>query len=248
MKKTFTLLFALTSILAGFSQGIFIMDLNNNVITETVVHVQLLPSSTVFYTVKLGNTENTADSIKAKRSILTMDASDSTSFCWGGVCYTTATTIATHIDTISTGNIVDYSTGGPGFHSTFYAGPATIVRKVHYIFYDIYNPADSAGFTIQYDHTATGIDEQNTTGVISEAYPNPASSTVSLNYNTNSLSTAKAKINIYDMLGKEVKGIALTAQQGTVKINTDDLYAGIYFYSLVMDDKIIATKKLVITK
>ena len=244
MKKLITLFLLLLSFI-GYSQGLIILDGNKNVITEAVVNVSILPSSSVTFDVLLANSGTVANSYKVQRSYLARDTHDSSQFCWGGVCYPFLTGTSTHSDTISRGDTVDY--GHNGFHSIFYSGTAMVTRKVHYQFYNIANAADSAGFTVQYTPTLAGVNEINISEILFEAYPNPASTAVSIKYNTSN-STQKAEIVFYDMLGKEVKEVVLNTQQGTTKINTDDLFAGIYFYSLVIGDKIYSTKKLVITK
>jgi hypothetical protein len=50
------------------------------------------------------------------------------------------------------------------------------------------------------------------------------------------------------MLGSIAKEIKLENENNVVKINVGDLADGIYFYSLVIDDKIYKTKKLIVNK
>ena len=246
MKRIITSILMLSIVLTGFSQGLFILDMNNDSIKETVVHLQILPNTSVSYEVKVANRATVVNSYKVRDWVLVDDAADQTQFCWGGTCYNFGVTNSNNSDTISRGNIVTFSTNG--FHSNFQAGPASIIRKVHYMVYNVNTtsyPADTAGFTIQYDITAAGIEEQKMPGTISNVFPNPATSVVSIDYNLNS-SFQKSKIIFYDVLGKEVKEVKLNDNQGTAKISTDDMFAGIYFYSLTMDSKIVATKKLVV--
>ena len=83
-------------------------------------------------------------------------------------------------------------------------------------------------------------------GTISNAFPNPANFSVSMKYDITEFSH-KGQIVFYDMLGKAVKEIALSDKKGTAKINVDDLNAGVYFYSFLVDGKAISTKKLVVS-
>jgi hypothetical protein len=49
------------------------------------------------------------------------------------------------------------------------------------------------------------------------------------------------------MLGKMVKQLVLDEKQGVAKINVSDLNSGVYFYSFLVDEKAIVTKKLVVS-
>ena len=223
------------------------MDGNKNVINNMVYYISTPSNSSTIFDILVTDTARAVNSYKVLRTILTKDAQDSSQFCWGGVCYGFITNTSTHSDTLSRGDTVEYAHGG--FHSIFVAGPANVIRKVHYQVYNINTTFrnDTAGFTIQYNPTMAGINELNLSGTISQAYPNPSSSEVYIKYDVNSLSP-KSRIIIYDMLGKEVKEIMLNDKQGTAKIDTEDLHSGIYFYSLRVGDKTISTKKLVVTK
>ena len=50
------------------------------------------------------------------------------------------------------------------------------------------------------------------------------------------------------MLGKLINQTKLANGYGTVSVNTQDLPAGAYTYSLIIDGKIFDTKKMVRTK
>ncbi len=77
-------------------------------------------------------------------------------------------------------------------------------------------------------------------------YPNPASSFVSMKYDVNEYAKS-AKIVLFDMLGKEVKQLIIGDKQGVAKINVSDLSSGVYFYSFLVDEKAVVTKKIVIS-
>lgn len=90
------------------------------------------------------------------------------------------------------------------------------------------------------------INNEDNLSAISNPFPNPANSIVSMKYDINEFSE-KGEIVFYDMLGKSVKEITLSDKKGTAKINVDDLNSGIYFYSFLVDGKAISTKKLVVS-
>ena len=247
MKKIITSVMMLSASFLAFGQGVLIKDTLHNNITETVYHVSLLPNSYADNEFLVLNTNSTSGSYKVRRTILVMDSMDSTQFCWGGSCYGYPANVSTYNENIASGDSVTFAQGG--IHIHFVSGPSSIVRKVHYKIYNTNTttfPADTTGFTIQYNPISAGVNELKADGGISYVFPNPASGNATIKYDI-SANGKKAKLVFYDMLGKEVKEINLNDKQGVAKVATDDLFAGVYFYSLLVDDKIISTKKFVVT-
>ena len=97
-----------------------------------------------------------------------------------------------------------------------------------------------------YDCSLSVQDLEKSQGNISNAFHNPSISTTSINYNF-SLDAQSGKILFYDVLGNVVKDVVLTNNNGVAEVNVADLTAGVYFYSLIVDDKMITTKKLMVT-
>lgn len=77
-------------------------------------------------------------------------------------------------------------------------------------------------------------------------YPNPARGlvTVSLGQKFN----ADYKLRLNNIIGREVRTISLRpeAAYGGMALNLSDLPAGMYFYSLVLDNKVMSTHRLVL--
>lgn len=81
--------------------------------------------------------------------------------------------------------------------------------------------------------------EQNT--------PNPFNEQTVINFSVPSNSN-NATIVIYSMTGQLIKSVDVTKGQGSLILNANELSAGTYSYSLVVDNKIVSTKKMVLTK
>ncbi|HEY6977910.1 MAG TPA: tail fiber domain-containing protein [Chitinophagaceae bacterium] len=78
--------------------------------------------------------------------------------------------------------------------------------------------------------------------------PNPFNQSTVINYLLPQ-NTANAFIRITDVNGRLIKNIAATAKgKGQVILQAGELAAGIYQYSLVVNGKLIDTKKMVLTK
>jgi hypothetical protein len=96
--------------------------------------------------------------------------------------------------------------------------------------------------------TPASVSENTSLASSLNAFPNPASDLVTVSYSI--ASESNVTINIADITGKIVSSVNEgTKANGayTVKINTADLAAGTYFYSIITNNG-TATNKLVVTK
>ena len=109
------------------------------------------------------------------------------------------------------------------------------------------------GYSLSLDQVAKAAREYEIVGlneagigptVLSNGYPNPANSQVTIGYSVPA--GTDGTIVIRDVLGSAKKTVRLDAASGKVSINTSDLSSGIYFYSLEVNGKTAQTKKLVV--
>ncbi len=78
-----------------------------------------------------------------------------------------------------------------------------------------------------------------------QIYPNPASDYCTLVVNEKDMSQFEVKVA--DLLGSEVKGYTYTATQNNqYNVPLDGLDPGIYFVSVLIDNKIAGTQKLIV--
>jgi hypothetical protein len=89
--------------------------------------------------------------------------------------------------------------------------------------------------------TGIGINEINSYQVV--IVPNPASQSVTIQL---SQPTSQSKIVITDIIGRNI--ISQSANNSSTTISLADVADGSYFVQLLVDDKIVATKKLVVIK
>jgi Secretion system C-terminal sorting domain len=242
MKKT---LLALTVLLTAGSlsaQNLMIHDVANG---NAMVNGQ-----TLNYTATAGNTD-TRDfmvmngqmqqvTVKIRKTVLVLnDASSSTWFCSDQNCYSPATTLSPVVTMASSGTFnlfVDYAPGAS----------TSGITRVRYAVFNTANPNDSAYIVIEYT-TPTSVNSiQALKASVSNPMPNPASATFSMNYKLNT-TPASAKMVVYNMLGAQVMETEITDVEGTIRMDVSDLQQGIYFCSLVADNKTLATRRLVVT-
>lgn len=79
---------------------------------------------------------------------------------------------------------------------------------------------------------------------ISPAYPNPASTTTTLEYMIPD--SAKGKLVLRNLTGNLVREVYLEKSAGRIVINTFDLKDGLYFYSVLLNNRIELTRKLMV--
>ncbi len=84
--------------------------------------------------------------------------------------------------------------------------------------------------------------------VLHQNSPNPFSTETEIKMNLSELSH-QASIIIYNLEGKQLKSIPVNKHGETsIKISANELDAGMYLYSLIIDGKVVDTKRLLLTK
>lgn len=199
------------------------------------------------------NIASSSKTVKLKRTIVSgfnynLPDQDSIQICWN-VCLPStwvATQTAGNV-TINANSLVSFSSTGVGFHSLF--SPCSIqgTRVIRYTFWDVNNTSDSVNVTVNYHITGVGINSTTLKQFsFTNPQPNPATGHTTIRYDFPF--AAKTKIRIYNAVGTLMKEIKLEDQSGKLFINTDDLSNGIYFYSLIVNDKIAGTKRLIVAQ
>jgi len=79
-------------------------------------------------------------------------------------------------------------------------------------------------------------------------YPNPAKGMVTVSLNQRIGLGQDYKLRLSNIIGREVRTTLLRPEDSvsSIAMNLSDLPAGMYFYSLLVNDKIVSTKRLVL--
>jgi hypothetical protein len=179
--------------------------------------------------------------VRAKRSVQQNVQGAINYFCWG-VCFDENT----NVSPVS----VNQDMNAGDINHTFYAHyrPQNNAGEaiIQYCFFNAADPTDETCQTVSYCvDCVQSVSELNTEIEVGEIYPNPLKGLGSISYNLPS-TPKNAKFVIYNMVGEVVKESAVTSKNGILFINGADFESGIYLYSIQMDGKSSAMKKLVV--
>lgn len=198
-------------------------------------------SGTVYSYLNCTNQGVDTIAVKVKKKIINKVFGSDNTFCWVN-CYTPDVMVSTAYIKIAPGATASDFIGEYQAHGNI--GITTIL----YTFYDKDNEADSSSVSVKYDCSLSSIDkklpEEKIT--LSNAYPNPADNFVSFSYDIPFNSVNNSKLIIRDLVGNTVYETNFFNQQGVVKIECNDFSNGVYFYSFLIHDQPLITRKLVI--
>ena len=111
-----------------------------------------------------------------------------------------------------------------------------------------------SGEIFQYQETLTGTEQIYTNNVpdgfyLEQNYPNPFNPSTTIKFGLPRQGDVSLKV--YDMAGREVANLInarMNAGQVEQRFDGSGLSSGVYFYSLVVDGLVVATKKMVLVK
>lgn len=89
-----------------------------------------------------------------------------------------------------------------------------------------------------------GDHDQIGSSMIEQNAPNPHNGQTVIRYNVSDGSNGT--IHVSDMNGKLLKTVQLASGKGQIELNMTDLPAGTYTYSLIIDESIVDTKKMIV--
>lgn len=241
MKKLITLLMLLITINA-FSQDL-IIRYNNNIINnnDTVFATpRFLNADDTFYFDIENNTTNDLGIMVVRDPIQVLEGSLS-QFCIGESCLTGNE--SSFPQTINAGeNFSHTNYGDQAFHIFYNPNGNQGITIYKYELFDATNTSIKSSFYIVLDNSTIGVQNNNSTKTIT-AFPNPASNRVTIEHQLTSTSD-KTDLVIRNITGVVVYSSPVTGSRSIISLN--EFNPGIYFYSIEVNGKAIATKKLIV--
>lgn len=232
-----------------FANGLFAQNLSLIFEGNAIAHgatIQVIGEPTAEYIqakVDVKNNGTAAIEAKVKKIVNAGDTLAGTTnyFCWG-MCFLPTTYVSPNIITIAPDQVIS------DFYGDYNPNMVIGVSRVTYVFFDQNNVNDSVAVTVEYNASPASVGDLISSGVrMSEAYPNPAVNLVNIDYELPQ-SARKASVVVTNMVGCRVKEVALTNLSGKASVTISDLRNGIYFYSLVVDDQFLMTRKFVVKR
>ncbi|MGE0635295.1 MAG: T9SS type A sorting domain-containing protein [Bacteroidia bacterium] len=124
----------------------------------------------------------------------------------------------------------------------------TVVNNTAHIYFD-YNAAivtNTSSVTISDTLILPGMNEMNNQNDVTIlVYPNPFSNETTLEIKT-ALIYKKGVVELRDGFGRLLNSYSISTGLSHVKVKRNNLSAGLYFYSVILDDRITSNGKLVI--
>jgi len=244
MKKIFPLLFVLSIASLGvFAQSLQLQTSSGTVIPNggTISKMVVLNDTTIDVEVDLiaKNISSTQVTVKVKKTAKSLVSPQTAHFCFAGGCFSDTTTYSPTQAVIAAG-ATDNSFSG---HITPNNSKGSAL--VYYKFYNTRNLNDTVSVYIQTEIWPSGIDNLTDNQVtLGNAYPNPATSSFSIDYSVNLNSSARLVVR--NLIGIKVREEVLSGTDGKAKFDVSDLPEGIYLYSVEIDGKNISAKKMLV--
>ncbi|MEI6434316.1 MAG: T9SS type A sorting domain-containing protein [Bacteroidota bacterium] len=197
------------------------------------------PSDTIQLISWLHLTNKTGKSLQTlmKKEELNMLSGTNASICWAGYCYGPEVMISLFPLSISAGETVS------GCFGHFAPNGSRGVSSMRWVFFNEANPNDSLSVTVHYSTFPSSVEKiPDQKYSLSFAGPIPATRQIIANFVLPS--GKQGHIELINAAGKSVSHSGFVNLSGTVQFSVSDLPSGFYYCSLVVDGKLIITRKV----
>ncbi len=247
MKKYLLLwlfLFGGLSFLTGQSPIVFDADGKN--ITNTTVNLTFAPIFNVkkldFFLNNPGNAPMVVSMRKVEVSVL--DGTDN-DFCFAGKCYSPSVFVAPDKMTIAPGSTIGQNESYSQYYPNGLIGSSTI----KYEFF-----SETGAFpTVFVNVVFTATDPTNLVNLpfynvfVSDPFPNPARGHTTIEYRLTP-EVRSGRVIIRSLTGQVVQTTPINVAANSIRIDTSFLNAGMYFYSIELNNQVFVSKRLIVGK
>jgi hypothetical protein len=133
------------------------------------------------------------------------------------------------------------------FHAYVDTADVAGVAAFRYVWFDVSQPNDSDWVDIVFDTTpGASIAPVGGAGVRTlDVYPNPSlDQVINVRFELENAQGAQELV-LHDLTGTEVRRLRVVSGEGNIRIEQGDLDAGVYFLSVRMNGRIVATRRVV---
>ncbi len=244
MKKFTLIIIAFVFSISFVNAQSYTLSWNDETLGDTVV-ISGDPADTelVFHAILTNNSDDT-DTIKIQRRLIHLLDGVVHSFCWGG-CY------IPNSDSIFIPNGFVVLEPGQSSEEWEFSGhyePHEVIGTsiVEYTFFNKNNVEESLTVVVKFITSPDGvIDQIMAEGHFSDSYPNPATNFINFDYKLTS-KVNNANIRIMNLLGSVVKNVEIDKNSTGLRLDISNLTNGVYFYSVIINNEVYKTKKLIV--
>jgi hypothetical protein len=241
MKRIFLSLILILLISFSLSAQTFSLSLPNGLALnngDTVTVVNTNADASFSVNVWITNNALVYKDVKARKTVINLVNGAFDTFCWFE-CYPPETTLSP--DSIR----IDSKATAKAFLGDYESHNNAGKSAVRYTFFDVNNPSDTISVIIEY-HAGSGLSAKDlkSTYKISNAYPNPANQVFNLDYKFADSQTAR--IEVLNVTGSLLLSQVLINSESKQTFDVSTLKSGVYFYNIIVDDKKVSSKKLII--
>jgi len=244
MKKITLLMIAFVFSISFVNAQSYVLSWGGITYGDTVVlNADPDTSELVFHGVLTNNTDDSV-TIKVQRRFIHLLDGAVHYFCWGQCYIPNQDSIFVSPSYIGL-NAGEWTTEWD-FAGHYEPVGAVGTSLVEYKFFNIDNEDEQLTVVVKYVTTPNGIiDQVMEDGYISEIYPNPATHFINLDYELTS-KVNNANISVMNLLGSVVKNVEIDKNSTNLRLDISNLTKGVYFYSVVINNKVYKTKKLIV--
>ncbi|HOY30711.1 MAG TPA: T9SS type A sorting domain-containing protein [Bacteroidales bacterium] len=240
MKKTlFFLVFFLIHGFVIFAQNLTLSNGQGAVLQGDTVIIGGDVGNTLNCNINVTNNSSSDLSVKCYRTEIDTVPGSTNTVCWGGACWPDS------VSQIPDPTIINAGSTTSEFFADYKANGHEGTSLIKYLFFNMDSIADSISFYCKFIAVASGVGESTNVPDVSAAFPNPSDKATFIKYKISG-NDDRLRVIVSDMVGNEVKTISAEGKEGKMRIDTNDLPEGIYFYSFLLNNKIYYTKKLVV--
>ena len=243
MKKILTIMLIFV-VFAGYGQSLRLMvdgvSWNNND-TVTLV-VRNVNSENDFY-IDVANLTDSVIDLMVKKTELYVVAGTANVFCFANQCY--GGNQSADPVYIQPGDTISHAQDpAAAFHIIYSPDNNLGTTIIKYTFFDQIDTTVSTSLIMKF---VSQVGTNNYAAAYSlSAYPNPATSSVTVKYDINMPHFSSADLVVKNLMGATLYSTPLAHTSDKVLIDLSDFSPGIYFYSIHQGGKTLLTKKLIV--
>lgn len=208
---------------------------NGDTITATVTELD----KSFVVRLDVTNTSSSSLDVKVKKiEMFTIPGSENF-LCWD-LCY------PPNVFTSSNFLSINSNEKNTNFYGEYESNGEAGKSRIMYVFFDVNNPSDSSWAVVEY-HTGSSVAYSNINKEETKvnAFPNPTNGIINFEYDLES-DFESANILISNVLGEMIEEKQILNTEGKLVLDLSNYESGIYFYTIIVDNKAIISRKIVL--